>query len=130
MHCADEHIARVSASGPNWSLFGAEDFHVPIPRLQSTRALTRPFLSKVTVYFVLSSGVSVFPSPPSNFTSCQDVPPRSAAALLGRGRCGRTAGNSKRKRTKMTLPIDSSRFASFNSTISRGDYSQVSGFHL
>src|SRR5262245_44921196 len=46
------------------------------------RALTRPSLPKATVYFVLSSGVSVLSSPPWNFTNCQEVPSRPAAGSL------------------------------------------------
>jgi hypothetical protein len=60
------------------------------------RALTRPSVPKETVYFALSSGVSVFSSLLWNFTSCQDVPPRSVAAF-DEEVCSRTlqAHNSK-----------------------------------
>jgi hypothetical protein len=33
--------------------------------------------AKLIVYFALSSGISVLPSPPWNLTNCHDVPPRS-----------------------------------------------------
>src|SRR5215510_2082361 len=46
------------------------------------RALTRPSLPKATVYFVLSSGVSVLSSLPWNFTNCQEVPKRPAVGSL------------------------------------------------
>ena len=35
-------MARVSAIGPNSSWPGPEDFHVPLPRLQSMRAAISP----------------------------------------------------------------------------------------
>ena len=38
------HIARVSASGPNSTLPGPEDFQLPRPRLQSKRTLSTPLV--------------------------------------------------------------------------------------
>src|SRR5687767_3630967 len=93
------HIARVRASGPNSSRDGAEEVQAPLPRLQSIRALTRPSVPNAIVYLFLSSGVRARPSPPSNFTSLQDVPPRPAVvswgtACAGGGTCGADLGSS------------------------------------
>jgi len=61
----------------------ADDFQVPVPRLQSRRAVSVPSAAKAIVYFVRSSGRNVLPSLFSNLTSCHEVPPRTAAALCG-----------------------------------------------
>src|SRR4249919_469832 len=74
---------RVSASGPNCSWFGASDFHVPRPRLQSMRATALPSGWNVIVYFERSSGSSVVPSLPENFTSCHEVPASEAVGAAG-----------------------------------------------
>src|SRR5213594_3022203 len=77
------HIARVSASGPNWSWFGPGEVHVPRPRLQSNRTFRVPSAVKGMVYLTLSSGISTAPSPPWNFTSCHEVPPRPSSGACG-----------------------------------------------
>src|SRR5687768_16056046 len=62
---------------PNCSSFGRFDFQVLPPRLQSTRAVTRPLRPKVIVYFEPSSGTDVVSSPACSLTSFQDVPASS-----------------------------------------------------
>src|SRR6202008_4888472 len=81
------HIARVSAIGPSSSWPFSADFQLPLPRLQSMRALSLPSAPKASVYFDLSSGRSSVSSPPWNFTSCHvtptRVPPGPSALPLG-----------------------------------------------
>src|SRR5262245_50421486 len=96
--------ARVSAMGPNWRSLAPDDFHVPLPRLQSIRTLTRPSVPKATVYFVLSSGVSVLSSLPWNFTSCQDVPGSGPGAFAG-GAWASAADVSRNAPNRMIDPV-------------------------
>jgi hypothetical protein len=44
------HMARVTAIGPNSIWLLPPDFQVPLPRLQSMRALTRPSAWNCSVY--------------------------------------------------------------------------------
>ena len=69
-------MARVMARGPKTSWPGSADFHVPLPRLQSTRMLTRPSVPNAIVDLDRLSGVATLSSMDWMRTSCHDVPAR------------------------------------------------------
>src|SRR6266508_273735 len=78
---AGGHMPRVNARGPSSSPPGPADFHEPAPRLQSTRAATRPSERNSSVYFAGSAGVRILSSLPRNWTSRHAVPPRSVESV-------------------------------------------------
>ena len=116
-------MARVMANTPALTCPGAEELQLPLPRLQSMRALRIPLRPNARVYFDLSSGSRALPSPPWNLTSCQDVPSsggvfcgadaQAAADALAEVGLGQFAGDEAEQRRRRVRQVggDGRRFA-------------------